>query len=1141
MKIMLTKDALYFCTGVLFGKPGGQDGVTIFLDRQGIGGEKVRTDHLRLFIEPSGKLTVAIGDGEQFRTVQMDEIRIATVSSERFAFQEDLFRLDAPWWSSEVRVPLSALSPFKPGEPLRAAIIYKGTVPSKLRPGIELPEGTTLSETWPAVVDEFRPETWGKVTTRPLVEPQARAAESPDSGTAIRRFSTASANLRAAANDRTPISTALARRPFSTFFSPDVASFYHKCPAIENITLAELAAQASYAFDSESKWPMVDPVNRPVAQASGVVQKINVSPRDSVFIHESHDLDMEVSLEPEFRDLSLFTYSDTGISVSGGDTLKVETESLGMPPNINSSINARPKVDDHVTVVGRWIFDCGHEPKTEIHSVPFCATDRLEVRPLWPNGPLRTVKTVRIWMNSDPLAFRYTFDGPFDFFVDLPPSEISQHWMPFVRVTEGDASKLSWVVSGSRLHITVNPPQPTGMFFFEMVLGHLLMPTDSLSAGAGIFTVNFDLLTIFDDKDSGLVPDCGFDDCGEWYMATAINGIWRQLLWNTDVNDEDPPVSLESVQPVSFAGQKLSMQLTGYEDDDIEHEGGEQLVPDPDSTDLKNFGVSYGPAATLVGTPQTFPPGGGAEYELGFHVSSGGNVPTILVDSSFWAPLIEGEPNDERPTNLGIFPVPSPGGPPLQTQFGGHITEQGERFVLPDQTSMELLARDVDRFEFGLDDFGDISVTMTVPGLTDRVEYWHPTFWFGTYPSRLRILDGSGQIAERNTTDAVGYRGARVIVSSENGDVGRRAYGVSVNTTYRALPRDWGEDLDSQFEQTGQGGRLVDLATVPPDPNADPTLEIHPRSLWLPETRSLKKDWAWQHVGGDVDYYVVVFPAVHPPFPVFPGVRTSPPGPSSCVYDRSGRLIVEADGDTQLTIRDLDLQSPGVHSSPGRVIVENLLARFPNGGRLVVEVRHPNPTRRDFYRFSADWNDSRYYTSSECEELREMYQTWRATFPDQQLEFYKGLIALSGDRQKIGPRVPGGDPGPIDITDFGIFLPVYVADGDSIDLAVSSPENQKVHMRLYDEQGVMLGESVGFDRATQRQVESAGGKIPQQRLQVGGLRGDRPLGLRSIIPRGRVYFLQIVPESEPGTDSVMPISLSFTELPKDLGPVEPTQ
>src|SRR6202011_4734645 len=140
-------------------------------------------------------------------------------------------------------------------------------------------------------------------------------------------------------NDRTPISTALARRSFPTFFSPSVASFYPQCPDIENITLAELAARASYAFDSESKWPMVDPGNRPVAQASGVVQKINVSPKDSVFIHESHDLDMEVSLEPEFRDLSLFTSCDTCMSVSGGDTLKVETESLGMPPNINSSIN----------------------------------------------------------------------------------------------------------------------------------------------------------------------------------------------------------------------------------------------------------------------------------------------------------------------------------------------------------------------------------------------------------------------------------------------------------------------------------------------------------------------------------------------------------------------------------------------------------------------------------------------------------------------------------------------------------------------------------------------------------------------------------------------------------------------------------
>jgi hypothetical protein len=142
MKILSTGEALYLCTNVLLGLPGGShSAVTLWLD----GGSLVRVR-----LTPDGKLEVAGGEG--FSGPAPGGIDARFTSGDRLQAQEDLYPLEDPWWSAEVRIPWSALAPFQLGEPLRLAVAYDGEAATGA--GIGLPE--KMVERWPAVFDELR-------------------------------------------------------------------------------------------------------------------------------------------------------------------------------------------------------------------------------------------------------------------------------------------------------------------------------------------------------------------------------------------------------------------------------------------------------------------------------------------------------------------------------------------------------------------------------------------------------------------------------------------------------------------------------------------------------------------------------------------------------------------------------------------------------------------------------------------------------------------------------------------------------------------------------------------------------------------------------------------------------------------------
>lgn len=291
---------------------------------------------------------------------------------------------------------------------------------------------------------------------------------------------------------------------------------------------------------------------------------------------------------------------------------------------------------------------------------------------------------------------------------------------------------------------------------------------------------------------------------------------------------------------------------------------------------------------------------------------------------------------------------------------------------------------------------------------------------------------------------------------------------------------------------------MIDLVTVPPNPQADPRLRIQAATEFIPEIRTLAADFAWQHIATDTDRYRVLLPPVAGP----------PPGHIPCQFDSLGRLIITAH---PMTISMLNQSRMGIF------ILPDLRSTMPNGGSILVEVSASAPPRR-LYQFKAQWDDSRYFTASQCEELRQMMTSLRRLTREGELEIMKGLIALQGERiPTTRPPWPGPDPDPTELPPLGDFRSVLVEKGDLLDLVISSPEGQPVLTRLFDEAGVLLGESRGLTEGDAAKTQSPAGLVPHSRLRVEGLKADRP------------YLLQVVPRD--GGKESQRVPLGFGEGP----------
>ncbi len=1031
MKMLVAGDALYLCTNIVLGKAGNpKSSVTLWIDRDGKPSTQPGSSELRLRLTPDGKLVAGTGNGLGYGGTPPSGITAKALSGDSLRAQEDLRPLMAPWWSGEIRIPLKALAPFAAGSPLRFALAYDGEAPSTSG----LPQ--EIKARWPAVFQDLRSDTWGVAGTSKATATSGVLSAMPAALISSSPRTSINSETALAAGNPAPV-------------PPTVADFDDRCPWWRG---------PAYVFDEDSKWPLVD-ANRPVLQVSGMLNKVYVSAEDSNYIHTSHDVDMKATLRLE----------DRFATVGGDSNLVLETESLGFPPTLDRDQGARPSVGDHITALGRWIFDCGHEPKTEIHPVPLFESDRLEARPLWPGGPQRTVRMVRVWMNADPEPFGYEFTGPFTFDVEMPPAG----WAPFLRVVEGDSSRVAGSLDSGRMTISVDPPDRTGTFYFEMMVGHLVQPEDGLSRLSRTATMGSWEVEILDDHDHGFPPDCfsisATEDCGELYYAVNVNGTWRQLLWDHTIASSQRVGILDSF-PVS--GTDLKIQVTGYEHDTtINGGGGDPLSPDPNQRpeDPRVDGFNLGQLANPQASPLVAP---GGDWKLHYSVTPGGEMPASLLDEPFWSPRRATEPNDGTHFSMGILNVPARNMPASLTSHNGFLTEPGSAY--PPSGELVLFAPEVDRYRFSLTDFADVEVLPLPSPLVLDVERWNPWHASGSLPATLKVQTAPGQTQDRNTGDVIGFAGANLKVSSPNGRAGDRQYAVQVRTTYRELPLDWGESQDAQ-------GRTIDLTAVQPIP----------ASYWFPEKRVLAADWAWQHTAGDTDTYRVIMPAVPGP----------PAGHISCRFDNLGRLIVRAHPMT-------------ISSSLGNGTGVIVRAAPPSGGAVLVSVTASGARR--LYQLEAEWEGSRYYTRSECDELGRQMAMIRRLTPEGELEIMKGIIALEGGRIPGHGPWPGPDPGPTDLPPLGDFRVIRFEKGGPLDLIVSSPDGQPVLARLFDQSGILVGEGKGLDEATAGKTPAPAGLVPHTRLRAEGLEsGD--------------YLLQVVPKD--GSKGKQQVPLGFDERP----------
>ncbi|RME81687.1 MAG: hypothetical protein D6775_12960, partial [Caldilineae bacterium] len=1065
MHLLAARDALYLCTNILMGGHGLPGAVTLYLSRDGQGGSAPGPADLRLHLLPDGTLEAGTGDGSGYGGPAPRLITSTVISDTRFALQEDIRTVNTPWWAAEIRIPWEALAPYTPGEPLRFALSYHGTVAGGALAGH--PQPLTLNGSWPAAFDPLRPDTWGEATTQPI--PQIIFLPLVSQTTASIASSRAPAgstsppdNLIIITPDKTranrPATIAGDPRP-----APSKEEFDDACP---NWT-GNIWIKPRYAFDKDLKWPYVDS-NFQVVQAEGKLTDMEISVEDSPFIHNSHDLDMRMSLAPGYHWLSLITENDH--TISGGSELVLETESLYL------SGRAYPTPGDHVTVKGRWIFDCGHDPKTEIHPIPIFETDRVETIPdgLGPTQHRATVRVARVWMTTDPHPFQYSLGdlGPFTFNLDYPPtSTTGGNDLLFLRVVQGtyqDVSVTGYTPTG--IQVTIDPPYHYAYRYYELVLGYL-DPVNPLPA-TGLRHVQLNSIEILDDHDSGW-PDCwGVHDCGEWSMLIGVNGDWRRIWEGKVVYDNDPPYNLSKFSYPVVGGGDLSLRVVGYENDDP----------------FKGDAITQG-GWTISGAccgQRSFQPGG--DWKLNYTVADGyGDGLTALkpANDSYWAARLADEPNGSplRSYDLGELTVKNDGLTHIRLH-DSYITQQPYR-----HDGTFLLSKDVDHYRFSLEDFGSVTFAPLPPGFHLTVDETYPWEFAGSLPPDLAAL--------------IGYKSARFHIEADTPAVAEQPYSLQIETKWRTLPPDWGEDQEQGLMV--HGGRLVDLKT--PDAAAIVTPEQHYKH---PESRYLQKDWAWQHVVGDADYYDVWMPPA----------KTRPPGQPVCEYDHEAELRVTAYG-MHLRAGTSYLPGDAVAEADDVVEVSNLNAQFPDGH---IYVRVVNPTdHRGFYRLEAEWSDGQFYNPDECAFLHSIKSGWLKVMGHPALNLQSVFV----------PQIDLVNPPPfssqLSLFGLGAFQPAAIpqagaqrsdtttlAATGAFDVLVSSAADQPVTARLLDADGVLVAEGISQNAAANN-VRVLDGQVPRSRLTVPDLQA------------GETYFIQVVPDFDVGPAGSQQVPVGFTQ------------
>ncbi|HEV2059180.1 MAG TPA: hypothetical protein VGR11_07470, partial [Solirubrobacteraceae bacterium] len=979
-------------------------------------------------------LEVSAGANDSFRAGQVAGVEGFIGRGRVWGFNDDIDHFRSPWWTGELKVPLDALAPFALNKPLRMALSYTGSIARKaipsLTPGKRLgirPRPLTMPVTrgaWPSGFNPTSPQTWGIVETggdppRPRV--------STDVGSDQERTRTFTrARVRAqAAGHQVP---------------PQLWEYEAECPPINT---------PAWISEPDLKWPTVvldEDEENPNRKAEGTLDTVSVSWEDTPDIHLSHDWDAKLVPTDASRNLVL--------EADPNHPLVLETETLGLPPNNIDGRQARPTPGDHVTAYGRWVFDCGHAPKTELHPIFAIESDRLVERRVRPGGNTALVRRARVWFNRVPgKYYHHRWTKPFTFKIDRPGELANTEMGLYARVVQGDPAKVSLEVKDDHVEVAVQGPKAEGGLvspdvtdFFEIDIGYVEVP----EGPAESYTVHLDSLHVNDDHDAGFL-----NEAGEWHMAAFLHGQWLQLFWEHDLeddSDENKGTGYPINQSVNVVGNEpLDLSVTAWENDEATVPA--PMWPDiPASQTLDSPSYSLGQVSKLADGKQrklTSTPNG--DWELYYRVTPGPEPAAEMVDTNFWNDALKQEPNDTTPTDLGTLAT----GPSWSNlTHPASIVEAGKTF---EAGRFQLLERDVDRYKLAFDDFADVAFQL--PGelkpLTagDNVKKTFVSYQGYQLPDCL--------------ANALGYRRMTLDVTSQSGRIGFLPYDLSIRHRRKTLPGDWGEGLD------GQGDTPADpcATEIPPK-----TYGNH-RVLDLSSTQWGQLPYAWQHEGGDTDRYAVRFGSV----------AEVPKDHTPCEYDRDPSVTLRAPG---MRIRAGSAQVGVLKDGNGEVTIDKLGLAPEKHVTAVVD--HPHG-KRDVYRLSANFDAGKYFSPIDCaaERLRRQRHNMR---------FGSRIPTAVPTPLDIHPQVNPADVVQSQIRPEGGFQSIR-ATGSMLDLIVSAEEGNEFDTRLYDMSGVLLDQSTAADEiSAQAAALVPGGLVPQGRVAASGLK------------RGQLYVVHIIPK-----------------------------
>jgi hypothetical protein len=297
---------------------------------------------------------------------------------------------------------------------------------------------------------------------------------------------------------------------------------------------------------------------------------------------------------------------------------------------------------DRVTVAGRWIFDCGHDPKTEIHPAAVVASEHDEWRADAAGVP-QQVEVLRVWMNSAPGVVHVPL-APFDMQANFPSAPVGEVVTPTVQLLAGAPDTVKWTISagvgadrGLEAAVRIAPSASQGSAYFELLLGYQKANLTAPNAPAQSphepisYTIAFDGLAVHDDLRQaarnttgvpmGLAfPSLGFAGTNRWIMQAVVGREWRSLLADIPVASgrTDSLAGVPPVQIIAPGDEHLHLAITGYAENDP-------------SEGVELASGSVGGAATVdwdagqladlcCGTAQTLTPTHGA-WTLSYHVS----------------------------------------------------------------------------------------------------------------------------------------------------------------------------------------------------------------------------------------------------------------------------------------------------------------------------------------------------------------------------------------------------------------------------------------------------------------------------------------------------------------------------------------